>query len=145
VARRDLRQQPGSARPVTVPAKKMTKMSIKKGQTEYPEKIRRPQNRSECADIPRPCPFVGCIHNLYLDVNEETGSIKYNFPDLEPWDMQESCALDIADEVGDLTLENTGGIINLTRERIRQLEVSAMGKLKQDKTLQELYAEGVDR
>ena len=64
----------------------------------------RPNKRSECASGPRPCLFVACKYHLYLDVNPETGSIKMNFPDLEPWELEETCALDIA-ERGGVTLE----------------------------------------
>ena len=41
--------------------------------------------------------FISCKHHLYLDVNPETGSIKLNFPHLEPWEMLESCSLDVAE------------------------------------------------
>jgi hypothetical protein len=43
--------------------------------------------------------------------------------------MNESCALDVADR-GGTTLEDVGAIMNLTRERIRQLEVKALAKLQ---------------
>ena len=66
---------------------------------------------------------MACKYHLYLDVNPETGSIKMNFPDLEPWELEETCALDIA-ERGGVTLEEVGAILNLTRERVRQVEVS---------------------
>jgi hypothetical protein len=68
---------------------------------------------------------------LYLDVNPETGSIKLNFPDEEVWEMGETCALDIA-ERGGITLEEVGEIMNLTRERIRQLEMSGLTKLSEN-------------
>jgi hypothetical protein len=42
--------------------------------------------------------------------------------------MNETCALDIADR-GGTTLEEVGAIMNLTRERIRQVEVKALAKL----------------
>lgn len=77
----------------------------------------------------RPCGFVSCRHHLYLGVNERTGSIKLNFPGLEVWDLPESCALDVADR-GEMTLEAVGELMNLTRERVRQLEASALEKLK---------------
>ena len=77
----------------------------------------------------RPCPWVACKHHLYLDINPETGSIKINFPDLEPWELQNTCALDVA-ERGGITLEEVGEIMNLTRERIRQVEVRGLLKLK---------------
>jgi hypothetical protein len=62
-------------------------------------------------------------------VNPETGSIKLNFPDLEVWEMPETCALDVA-ERGGITLEEVGEILNLTRERIRQVEVHGLEKLQ---------------
>jgi len=52
-----------------------------------------------------------------------TGGIKLNFPDLEPHEMEHSCALDIAD-MGGLTLMDAGILMNITRERIRQIEES---------------------
>ena len=88
-------------------------------------------SRAECGSGERPCPFVACKHHLYLDVNPETGSIKLNFPDLEVWEMKETCALDVADR-GGITLEEVGEILNLTRERIRQVEVRGLLKLKMD-------------
>lgn len=88
----------------------------------------RPKSRGDCADGPRPCPWVSCKFHLYLDVNPETGSIKLNFPDLEVWEMADTCALDVADR-GGITLEEVGEILNLTRERIRQVEVLGLSKL----------------
>jgi hypothetical protein len=84
----------------------------------------RPRVRVECEDGPRPCPFVSCKHNLFLDVSPTVGSIKFNFPDLELWEMGQSCALDVAAQ-GGLPLEAVAAIMNLTRERVRQLEALA--------------------
>jgi hypothetical protein len=89
----------------------------------------RPKSRGECKEGMRPCPWVSCKHHLYLDVNPETGSIKLNFPDLEVSEMAETCSLDVADR-GGITLEEVGEILNLTRERIRQVEVRGLLKLK---------------
>lgn len=58
-----------------------------------------------------------------------TGTIKLNFPDLEVWEMAVSCALDIADS-GGVRLEDVGALMNITRERARQIEVKALGKLE---------------
>ena len=89
----------------------------------------RPKTRGECKEGMRPCPYVSCKHHLYLDVNPETGSIKLNVPDLEVSEMAETCSLDVADR-GGITLEEVGAILNLTRERIRQVEVRGLLKLK---------------
>lgn len=87
----------------------------------------RPQTRGECP-IERPCPWVSCRHHLYLDVDEATGSIKLNFPDLEPEEMVESCSLDVADR-GGASLAEAGAAMNVTRERTRQLEASGLRHL----------------
>jgi Sigma-70, region 4 len=89
----------------------------------------RPRERAECANGPRPCMFISCKHHLYLDVNPSTGSIKLNFPDKEVWELGETCALDVADR-GGITLEEVGTIMNLTRERIRQVETRGLLKLR---------------
>lgn len=93
--------------------------------------LHRPQTRADCSDTPRPCLFVSCKHNLYLDVNPETGSVKLNFPDKEIWELSETCALDVADK-GGITLEEVGVIMNLTRERIRQVEARGLLRLREE-------------
>lgn len=74
----------------------------------------------------RPCVFAACKYSLYLDVSE-TGSIILNFPHLEPGQMpvDRSCALDLSDR-GSMTLEEVAVVTNLTRERIRQVELKAL-------------------
>ncbi len=89
----------------------------------------RPRSRAECFNGPRPCMFISCKHHLYLDVNPSTGSIKLNFPDMEVWELGETCALDVADR-GGITLEEVGSIMNLTRERIRQVETRGLLTLR---------------
>ena len=89
----------------------------------------RPRSRADCAGAARPCMFISCKHHLYLDVNPSTGSIKLNFPDKEVWEMADTCALDVADR-GGITLEEVGSIMNLTRERIRQVETRGLLKLR---------------
>jgi hypothetical protein len=89
----------------------------------------RPKTRADCISSPRPCVFVSCKYNLYLDVNPETGSIKLNFPDKELFDLEHTCALDVA-EKGGITLEEVGEIMNLTRERIRQVETRGLEKVR---------------
>lgn len=126
--RRTRRTRPRSK---TIAMKRMTRAELQLGALMYPPvvDIDRPRTRAECKSEARPCPWVACKHHLYLDINPETGSIKINFPDLEPWEMKHTCALDVAEQ-GALTLEEIGLITNLTRERIRQVEVRGLMKLK---------------
>jgi hypothetical protein len=128
VRRRNRRTRPRSK---TIAMKRMSRAELQLGALMYPpvEDVERPRTRAECKNEARPCPWVACKHHLYLDINPETGSIKINFPDLEPWELPHTCALDVA-EAGALTLEEIGVITNLTRERIRQVEVRGLLKLK---------------
>ncbi len=127
IRRRRRRTRPRSK---TIAMKRLTREELRVGALMYPPvDIPRPTTREECRGEARPCPWVACKHHLYLDVNPETGSIKINFPDLEPWELQHTCALDVA-ERGGITLEEVGEIMNLTRERIRQVEVRGLLKLK---------------
>lgn len=89
----------------------------------------RPKRRGDCVNGERPCIHVRCKYHLYLDINPGTGSIKLNFPDKEVWELEDTCALDVAD-LGGRTLEEVGAILNLTRERIRQLEVAGAKQMK---------------
>jgi len=127
IRRRRRRTRPRSK---TIAMKRLTREELRVGAAMYPPvDIPRPTTRAECREEMRPCPWVACKHHLYLDINPETGSIKINFPDLEPWELQHTCALDVA-ERGGITLEEVGEIMNLTRERIRQVEVRGLLKLK---------------
>jgi hypothetical protein len=118
------------ARSKTIAPKRLTKEELRLGALLTPmDGIAKPKTRGECLDGPRPCPWVSCKHHLFLDVNPETGSIKLNFTDLDVWEMNDTCSLDVADR-GGITLEEVGEILNLTRERIRQVEVRGLLKLK---------------
>ena len=114
----------------TIAQKRLTRQEMQEGAllVKYMD-YQRPRNRKECASGQRPCPFVSCKHHLYLDVNPDTGSIKLNFPHLEVSEMTHTCALDVAAK-GGITLEEVGEIMNLTRERIRQVEVRGLLKMK---------------
>jgi hypothetical protein len=120
----------GRVRSKTIAGKRLTREERRLAQLiVYPDDVGRPQTRAECANVPRPCPFVSCAHHLYLDINPTSGAIKLNFPHLEVWEMRETCALDVADR-GGITLEEVGEILNLTRERIRQVEVRGLVKIR---------------
>jgi len=118
----------------TISVKRMTKRELELGRLLFPpddSQKPRPRTRGDCAGVERPCPFISCQHHLYLDVSPRTGAIKLNYPDLEPDELppNASCALDIAD-VGGSTLERVGELMNLTRERVRQVEVRALAKVR---------------
>ena len=120
----------GRRRSRTIATKKLSREELAAAEELRHFEVDRPISRSLCATGPRPCPYVACKHHLYLDVNPETGSIKLNFPDLDVWELEDTCALDVADR-GGITLEEVGEILNLTRERIRQVEVRGLEKLKE--------------
>jgi hypothetical protein len=130
-------------RATTVSVKRMTKRELELGRVQYPPEehadVERPKTRAECVGGQRPCPFVSCVHHLFLDVSARTGAIKLNFPDLDVDELPETCALDVADR-GGLTLQSVADIMNLTRERIRQVEVRALAKLEATNELAELRA-----
>jgi hypothetical protein len=127
---RGRRRRRSRARARTISIRRLSKTELNLGRMMYPEEeYWRPQSRGECADMERPCPFVSCKYHLYIDVHPVRGSIKINFPDLEVWEMTDTCALDIADR-GGITLEEVGEIMNLTRERVRQVETQGLAKLQ---------------
>jgi hypothetical protein len=124
------RRRRSRARARTISIRRLSKSELNRGRELYPETdYWKPQSRGECAEMERPCPFISCKYHLYVDVHPVRGSIKINFPDLEVWEMTETCALDIADR-GGITLEEVGEIMNLTRERVRQVETQGLAKLQ---------------
>ncbi len=140
---------PHTPRGRTESAKRMSLRKLRAEGELYPERdYWRPRTRADCEQAERPCPFVGCRHHLYIDVSHPRtntkgdavsgGAIKFNFPDIEPHEMQESCSLDVAQ--GAQTLEDVGVMMNVTRERVRQIEAIAIRKLPR-KRLEEFVAD----
>lgn len=128
---RAMARQRGIPSKKTLAVRRITQVELAAGRAELAilgadQPYERPRTRGDCSSVPRPCPFVACKYSLYLDVSE-TGSIVLNFPHLEPGEMpaDRSCALDLA-ERGGMTLEDIAIATNLTRERIRQVELRAL-------------------
>jgi hypothetical protein len=109
----------------------------------------RPRRRGDCRDNGlRPCPFVGCRHHLFLDGVDAAGALVVAHPDVEPWELDHTCALDLVEgridglplgkcrkQLGDdgpassFTLEIAAPLLNLTRERVRQVEIETLAEL----------------
>lgn len=90
----------------------------------------KPKTRGECKKMSRPCLFVSCKHHLYLDISEKTGTIKFYHPEKKIWELEETCALDVADR-GGVRLDDIADILNQTKERVRQVESKAIKKMKE--------------
>ena len=136
--KRGRRKRRSRARARTISIRRLSKTELNRGRMLYPETdYWKPKSRADCVDMERPCPYVSCKYHLYIDVHPVRGSIKVNFPDLEVWEMTETCALDVADR-GGITLEEVGEIMNLTRERVRQVETAGLAKLEAVKDIARL-------
>jgi hypothetical protein len=91
--------------------------------------LARPKTRGQCVFAVRPCPWVACRYHLYADITER-GALRLNFPGKEPWELRDSCALDLADREKPLTLWQVGELMaGVNGERVRQIEASALAKL----------------
>lgn len=90
----------------------------------------RPKTRGECAAIARPCPFVSCRYNLFIDVRSN-GTIKWNRGDAVEslLDSHASCALDVAAD-GPKTLDYVADLLQLDKERVRQITEISIERLK---------------
>ena len=136
--RRRRRKRRERARARTISIRRLSKTELNRGRLLYPETdYWKPRTRAECADMERPCPYVSCKYHLFIDVHPVRGAIKLNFPDLEVWEMTETCSLDVADR-GGITLEEVGEIMNLTRERVRQVETAGLAKLEAIRDIERL-------
>lgn len=119
-------------------------------QVAAPEDVERPKTRGDClpggCNEIRPCPWVSCKWHLYVSV-EADGSLIVSRPDLGVERMPDTCALDVADrgvsnpgpgpELGpdNVTLEEMGSLLGITRERVRQLSEKAYTKMQKNMRL----------
>ncbi|KKR05455.1 MAG: RNA polymerase sigma factor [Candidatus Peregrinibacteria bacterium GW2011_GWC2_39_14] len=92
----------------------------------------RAKTRGGCVGVYRPCPHISCSHNLYLNVNEETGAVSLNNAgvDVLAVDPDKSCALDIAD-AGEHSLEEIQAAMpSLSIGVVERIEQVALRRLR---------------
>lgn len=115
-----------------IPVERLAKRQLAVDAFLYPEHdYWRPTTRADCTNVPRPCPYVSCRYNTYLDV-KHNGNIAINY-ECEPWDVpsEQSCVLDMAEIYEDgLTLREVSDVIGISRERVRQIEGDAAESVK---------------
>ena len=118
-------QPPHVPRKRTLSMRRQSKRVFLAMAAEYPTTGRAlPATTADCPAV-RPCPYVSCGLHLAGDGDPRTGNIRVGFPgpdgepDLDA--MPETCTLDVAAR-GGMTLEEVGDVLNLTRERTRQIE-----------------------
>lgn len=135
-------RRPGRTEAVTrLPKYALRALAAEFTQEELDEAVRlRPKVRADCEDIKGPCPFVSCRYNLFLDV-ASNGSLTYNFGDKELEELEETCALNVA-ERGGVTLDEVGQFFQLSRERIRQIEAKTLFQLRRNKDAREVMLAG---
>ena len=99
------------------------------GAPPIPANRGRPKTRGDCLQGPRPCPWISCRYNLFLDVSSNGGLKFVHGEDSDPSEVQsESCALDVA-AAGPHNREVIAELLHVTFERVRQIEVRGQDKM----------------
>jgi hypothetical protein len=78
-----------------------------------------------CRRLPGPCPYAICRFNLTAEMRDTRGAKPAH---ASAPILREACVLEAA-EHGGMTLEEIASRFALTRERVRQIELSALRKL----------------
>ena len=117
-------------RPVDTNGRRQQQIDLQIDALLYPERgYWRPRTRGDCAGVPRPCPYVGCRHHLYLDVSAG-GGLTFNFADLEPWELEHSCSLDVVEQRGELTIYELAALMRWGHRWASKQTVRAVRKVK---------------
>lgn len=99
---------------------------------EWYDRLERPRTYSDCLRLHlgsehRPCPFVSCEHHLMLQVINGRVFLNHDTDDIDM--LPYTCTAYEAS--GDtLTLEAVAQRLHISKERVRQLQNEAIGKLK---------------
>lgn len=89
-----------------------------------------PATRADCANVPRPCPYVSCSHHLWLRLqSEQPGNPKAGKQGTTTFrpSSSQSCALDVAEKGA--TIEEIAEMLGMHHSRVRQIAEGAIMKL----------------
>ena len=91
----------------------------------------RPKTRGDCEKGPRPCPWVGCRHHLFLSPDSK-GNLHFPYGRDEGalLEMSETCSLDVAARGGQ-PLESLAKMYGQSRQNLDQIVGRAMAKLRE--------------
>jgi hypothetical protein len=126
------------------PPNRFEAMDIEQDEIELAaSRIRRSLPPAYGACPPGPCGYVKCRHHLATDEEIKKGErrLKVNFPHLPVWEMKETCSLRVADEADlrkakpgsferVMSLDEIGERMNLSAERVRNIESNILRKLR---------------
>lgn len=92
-----------------------------------------PRTRADCANVPRPCPYIACRHHLWLRLQQEQPGNpqagKQGLTTFRPATMQ-SCALDVAERGA--SYDEIGDYLGMDSTRARQIAQGAIEKLQDE-------------
>lgn len=96
--------------------------------------LKKPRTRAECGKQ-RPCPWISCKYHLYLDVNPQRGRITINYPNIPPWEMENSCVLDLIETSrGEMISKKIGEkALNMSRQAVCIIVLNGIRKIKRNK------------
>jgi len=97
----------------------------------------RPRKRGDCADGPRPCPWVACRHHLALDVDNITGRVRIVIPVERLDQARDTCSLDVADR-GGASEREVAELLDLGQGSVSKVSSRGEGRLLRLPVIQEL-------
>lgn len=96
----------------------------------------RPATRSECLKARRPCPWVSCRFHLLTEAKGTEEEVAERIVAAD-----RTCALDVVDEAPDgAACDDIAKMFDLTRERIRQIERTALHRAQ--RALEQIEGDG---